>query len=105
MMSSLQRSPTTSRARAIEQTCESYVLPSMCRSYHGTCVMQSGHLVSDCMVQVRRTSRSPLAASVSEPSYTATFTVDRRPDEAFNAINNVRDWWEDTIAGPTHEVG
>ena len=42
---------------------------------------------------------------MSEQSYTTSFTVDRRPDEAFNAINNVRAWWEDTIAGPTHEVG
>jgi len=38
-------------------------------------------------------------------SYTTTFTVSQRPDEVFNAINNVREWWEDTIAGPTHEVG
>lgn len=42
---------------------------------------------------------------MSEQGYTTSFTVDRRPDEAFNAINNVRDWWEDTIKGPTHEVG
>src|SRR6202142_3053519 len=67
--------------------------------------MQSGRLDCACMVQVHHTSGSPLEASVSEQSYTTSFTVDRRPDEAFNAINNVRDWWEDTIAGPTHEVG
>jgi hypothetical protein len=46
-----------------------------------------------------------LESNVNDQSYTTAFTVDRRPDEAFNAINNVRDWWEDTIAGPTHEVG
>ena len=42
---------------------------------------------------------------MSDQSYTTSITVHRRPDEAFNAINNVRDWWETTVAGPTHEVG
>lgn len=57
------------------------------------------------MVQVHSASHSPLEGIVNDQSYTATISVDCRPDEAFNAINNVRDWWEDTIAGPTHEVG
>lgn len=42
---------------------------------------------------------------MSEQSYTTTIVVDSRPDQAFNAINNARDWWETTIAGPTHQVG
>lgn len=51
------------------------------------------------MVQVHAIPIS-LEGTVTDQSYTTAFTVDRRPDEAFNAINNVRDWWEDTIAGP-----
>ncbi len=42
---------------------------------------------------------------MSEQSYTTTFTVDRTPHEAYTAINDVRGWWEETIAGRTHEVG
>ena len=40
-----------------------------------------------------------------DDSYTTTFTVRRNPHEAFAAINDVRGWWEETIAGRTHEVG
>ena len=42
---------------------------------------------------------------MSEQSYTTTFTVERSPHEAFIAINDVRGWWEETIAGRTHEQG
>src|SRR5947208_13183989 len=46
-----------------------------------------------------------LEADVSDGSYTTSFRVDRTPHEAFTAINDVRGWWEETIAGRTHEVG
>jgi hypothetical protein len=36
---------------------------------------------------------------------TLTFTVDRTPDEAFAAINNVRGWWSGEIDGKTDELG
>jgi uncharacterized protein YndB with AHSA1/START domain len=36
---------------------------------------------------------------------TATFTVDATPQEAFEAINDVRSWWGHHIAGPTDQVG
>jgi len=42
---------------------------------------------------------------VSDHSYTTTFSVPRNPHDVFTAINDVRGWWEETIAGPTHEVG
>jgi hypothetical protein len=42
---------------------------------------------------------------MTDDSYTTTFTVDRTPHDAYTAINDVRGWWEETIAGPTHEVG
>ena len=37
--------------------------------------------------------------------YTTSFTVDRSPEEAFAAINNVRGWWEGEIEGWTDRVG
>jgi hypothetical protein len=49
--------------------------------------------------------QATLEADVSDASYTTSFTVDRTPHEAFTAINDVRGWWEETIAGRTHEVG
>jgi hypothetical protein len=38
-------------------------------------------------------------------NYTASFTVDQTPDEAFEAINNVRGWWSKEIEGDTDRPG
>lgn len=37
--------------------------------------------------------------------YTTTFTVDRTPQEAFDAITNVRGWWSAGAEGVTDQVG
>lgn len=37
--------------------------------------------------------------------FSTTFTVDRMPMEAFDAINNVRRWWSEEVAGDTHQAG
>ena len=37
--------------------------------------------------------------------YTIAISVDRTPKEAFDAINNVRGWWEGEIDGSTDKVG
>ena len=37
--------------------------------------------------------------------YTATFSVDQTPEEAFAAINNVRGWWSGSIEGSTVKLG
>jgi hypothetical protein len=41
----------------------------------------------------------------SDKDLTLSFTVDRTPDEAFAAINNVRGWWSGEIDGKTDELG
>ena len=41
----------------------------------------------------------------SERDYTTTFSVNQTPEEAFEAINNVRGWWEGQIEGKTEKVG
>ncbi len=38
-------------------------------------------------------------------SYTTTFTVDRTPQDVFDAINDVRGWWSDDIDGRTDVQG
>jgi hypothetical protein len=36
---------------------------------------------------------------------TITFSVDETPEEAFEAITNVRGWWSGEIEGPTDKLG
>jgi hypothetical protein len=42
---------------------------------------------------------------MSTPSYTTAFTVDQTPEEAFDAITNVRAWWSGDIEGNTARLG
>lgn len=37
--------------------------------------------------------------------FTTTFTVDRSPQEAFQAVTDVRGWWSQEIQGVTDQVG
>lgn len=39
------------------------------------------------------------------PNYTTTFTVDQTPEEAFDAMSNVRGWWSEDIEGDTDKLG
>lgn len=39
------------------------------------------------------------------PDLTARFTVDATPLAVYDAINDVRSWWSDTIVGTTDAVG
>jgi NAD(P)-dependent dehydrogenase (short-subunit alcohol dehydrogenase family) len=39
------------------------------------------------------------------PSFAATFLVDKTPEEVFNAITNVRGWWSGEIEGETGKLG
>ena len=38
-------------------------------------------------------------------SYTISYTVDRSPQEVFDAINNVRGWWSGEIDGRADKLG
>ena len=42
---------------------------------------------------------------MSDVGFTTSFTVDRTPEEAFAAINNVRGWWSGDIEGNTDKLG
>ena len=40
----------------------------------------------------------------SNQDFTTTLLVDQTPQEVFNAVNNVREWWSDTIEGGTEKL-
>jgi hypothetical protein len=42
---------------------------------------------------------------MNSQNFTATFTVEQTPEEAFAAINNVRGWWSGEIEGGTGKLG
>jgi len=42
---------------------------------------------------------------MTQQAYTTSFTVDQSPEEAFNAITNVRGWWSGDISGRTDQLG
>jgi uncharacterized protein YndB with AHSA1/START domain len=42
---------------------------------------------------------------MSNSSYTTVFTVDRAPDQVFDAINDVRGWWMTKVEGSNRTVG
>jgi len=42
---------------------------------------------------------------MNNQDFTATISVERTPQEAFDAINNVRGWWSENIEGGTEKLG
>ncbi|SRR5260221_7496229 len=41
---------------------------------------------------------------MNNQNFTTSFTVDKTPEEVFNAINNVRGWWSEEIEGDTNKL-
>jgi hypothetical protein len=42
---------------------------------------------------------------MKDQNFTASFTVDKTPEEAFKAIRNINAWWSEEIVGRTEKVG
>jgi hypothetical protein len=42
---------------------------------------------------------------VYNQNFTTAFAVDQTPEEAFDAITNVRGWWSEEIEGSTNKLG
>lgn len=42
---------------------------------------------------------------MTQKNYTTRFSVDQTPQQAFDAINNVREWWPGKIEGDTDKLG
>ena len=41
---------------------------------------------------------------MTTPDFSTAFSVDKTPNEVFNAINNVRGWWSENIEGGTAQL-
>lgn len=41
---------------------------------------------------------------MNNENFTTAITVEKTPQEVFNAINNVRGWWSEVIEGPTAQL-
>ena len=41
---------------------------------------------------------------MTTPNFTTTILIDQTPEQAFNAINNVRGWWSGEINGSTDKL-
>lgn len=41
---------------------------------------------------------------MTSPDFSTTFLVDQSPEEVFNAINNVRGWWSESVEGITDKL-
>src|SRR5689334_23126126 len=41
---------------------------------------------------------------MTNPDFTTTIVVNQTPEEVFNAINNVRGWWSETVEGNTGKL-
>jgi hypothetical protein len=46
-----------------------------------------------------------MGSIMKDQNFSTNFTVDKTPDEAFNAIKNIRGWWSEEIEGATDTVG
>lgn len=53
---------------------------------------------SDQLVTLKKESKMTAA------DFTTSFTVNQKPEEVFNAINNVRGWWSESIEGNTAKL-
>ena len=51
------------------------------------------------------TNQKATEQKTTDQHLTFAFTVDRTPEEAFAAINNVRGWWSGEIEGNTDKLG
>lgn len=40
----------------------------------------------------------------SKPDFTTTIVVDQSPEDVFNAVNNVRGWWSESVEGITDQL-
>lgn len=41
---------------------------------------------------------------MSTQDFTTTFVVNKTPQEVFDAVNNVREWWSEGVEGGTHQL-
>jgi hypothetical protein len=49
--------------------------------------------------------RDERTLNMKDQDFTTTFSVDQTPEEAFDAINNPREWWSEEIEGSTSKLG
>jgi hypothetical protein len=53
----------------------------------------------------RKRPMTKVKEKMSDQNFTATITVDQTPEEAIEAIKNIRGWWSQQLEGSTDKLG
>jgi predicted dithiol-disulfide oxidoreductase (DUF899 family) len=57
-----------------------------------------------CNTVTQKINQEEKTTPMNTKDFTTTILVDKTPQEAFNAINNVRGWWSEEIEGSTDKL-
>ena len=83
-------------------------MPGSChRLRHDGIHFATGRYRDEQLEQTPTQRKRPMTKvkKMSDQDFTATITVDQTPEEAIEAIKNIRGWWSEQLEGSTDKLG